>query len=79
MDLKIQEIILLADAVERINAITGTDDIGAVVNALTGLCWDEEAGDEISRYHESDPDEDFLITTKARNRDLTETDNQGEK
>ena len=61
MDLKIQEIILLADAVERINAITNTDDIGAVVDALTGVCWDEEDGGKISSYHESDPDEDFYL------------------
>jgi hypothetical protein len=61
MELKIQEIILLADAVERISSITGTDDIGAVVDALTGLCWDEEDGGKISQYHESDPDEEFSL------------------
>ena len=62
MDLTIQQIILIADAVERINILTGTDDIGSIVSALSGLCWDEETGSMINEYHSSDPDLDFTIS-----------------
>lgn len=49
-----RELVLVADAVEKISDITGTDDIEAIVDALIGVAWDEEKASEIKQYHSSD-------------------------
>ena len=49
--MKTNKLVLVADAVERISDITGTDDIPAIVDALIGVAWDEEEASEIKQYH----------------------------
>ena len=56
--MKTNKLVLVADAVERISDITGTDDIPAIVDALIGVAWDEEEASEIKEYHSND-DEDW--------------------
>jgi hypothetical protein len=48
--MKTNKLVLVADAVERISDITGTDDIPAIVDALIGVAWDEEEASEIKQY-----------------------------
>jgi hypothetical protein len=55
--MKTNKLVLVADAVERISDITGTDDIPAIVDALIGVAWDEEEASEIKQYHSSDDEE----------------------
>lgn len=59
--MKTNKLVLVADAVERISDITGTDDIEAVVNALIGVAWDEEEASEIKQYHSNDEDWDWEL------------------
>ena len=59
--MKTNKLVLVADAVERISDITGTDDIEAVVNALIGVAWDEEEASEIKEYHSNDEDWDWEL------------------
>ena len=49
-----REVVLVADAVERISDITETDDIEAIVDALIGVAWNEEEASEIKQYHSND-------------------------
>lgn len=58
--MKLNELILVADAVERISKITETDDIPAIVDALVGLAWDEEDAGQIKAYHREDLEEWIL-------------------
>jgi hypothetical protein len=53
--MKLNHLILVADAVERISEITETDDIPAIVDALVGIAWDEEDAGQIKAYHNEDP------------------------
>ena len=48
--MEMREIILVADAIEKITELTDTT-IPEVVDALTGLCFDEESAGDIKRYH----------------------------
>ena len=58
--MKLNHLILVADAVERISEITETNDIPAIVDALTGIAWDEEGAGQIKSYHNEDlTDVDF--------------------
>ena len=57
--MKTNKVILVADAVERISDITGTDNIEAIVDALIGVAWDEEEASEIKQYHSNDEDWDW--------------------
>ena len=52
--MKLNHLILVADAVERISEITETNDIPAIVDALTGIAWDEEDAGQIKTYHNED-------------------------
>jgi 2-methylisocitrate lyase-like PEP mutase family enzyme len=52
--MKLNHLILVADAVERISEITETNDIPAIVDALTGIAWGEEEAGEIKAYHNED-------------------------
>lgn len=54
--MKTSELVLVADAVERISDITGTDDIEAIVDALIGVAWDEEETSQIKDYHSCEDD-----------------------
>jgi hypothetical protein len=54
--MKTNKLVLVADAVERISNITGTDDIPAIVDALIGVAWDEEEASEIKQYHSDNDD-----------------------
>jgi 2-methylisocitrate lyase-like PEP mutase family enzyme len=54
MKLKLNRLILVADAVERISNITATDNIPAIVDALVGIAWDEEDARQIKAYHNED-------------------------
>lgn len=47
---KLNELILISDLVERLSEITDTC-IPDVVGALTGVCWDEEDAERIKDYH----------------------------
>ena len=49
--MKTNKLVLVADAVERISDITGTDDIETIVDALIGVAWDKEEASEIKQYH----------------------------
>ena len=49
--MKTNKLVLVADAVERISDITGTDDIETIVDALIGVVWDKEEASEIKQYH----------------------------
>jgi len=57
--MKTNKLVLVADAVERISDITGTDNIEAIVDALIGVAWDEEEASEIKHYHSNDEDWDW--------------------
>lgn len=57
--MKTNKVVLVADAVERISDITGTDNIEAIVDALIGVAWDEEEASEIKQYHSNDEDWDW--------------------
>ena len=57
--MKTNKLVLVADAVERISDITGTNDIEAIVDALIGVAWDEEEASEIKQYHSNDEDWDW--------------------
>jgi 2-methylisocitrate lyase-like PEP mutase family enzyme len=52
--MKLNHLILVADAVERISEITETNDIPAIVDALTGIAWDEEGAGQIKSYCSGD-------------------------
>jgi 2-methylisocitrate lyase-like PEP mutase family enzyme len=52
--MKLNHLILVADAVERISEITETNDIPAIVDALTGIAWDEEVAGQIKTYCSGD-------------------------
>jgi 2-methylisocitrate lyase-like PEP mutase family enzyme len=52
--MKLNHLILVADAIERISEITETNDIPTIVDALTGIAWDEEEAGEIKAYHNED-------------------------
>jgi 2-methylisocitrate lyase-like PEP mutase family enzyme len=52
--MKLNHLILVADAVERISEITETNDIPAIVDALTGIAWDEKDAGQIKTYHNED-------------------------
>lgn len=47
--MKLNHLILIADAVEEIHILTDTD-IPDIVNALTGTAWDEEDAVQIKAY-----------------------------
>ena len=55
--MKTNKLVLVADAVERISDVTGTDDIEAIVDALSGVAWDEEEASEIIQYHSNDDEQ----------------------
>ena len=57
--MKTNKVVLVADAVERISDITGTDNIEAIVDALIGVAWDEEEASKIKQYHSNDEDWDW--------------------
>ena len=59
--MKTNKVILVADAVERISDITGTDNIEAIVDALIGVAWDEEEASKIKQYHSNDEDWDWEL------------------
>lgn len=52
--MKLNHLILVADAVERISEITETNDIPEIVDALVGIAWDEEDAGQIKAYHNGD-------------------------
>lgn len=52
--MKLNDLILVADAVERISKLTETNDIPAIVDALAGLAWDDEDAGKILAYHNED-------------------------
>jgi len=51
----LNKLILLSDLVERLSEITDTT-IPEVVDALEGVCWDEEDSGRIKEYHSSEDD-----------------------
>lgn len=55
--MKINRLILIAEAVERISTLTQTNDIPSIVDALTGVAWDEEDASEIKAYHSGEDDQ----------------------
>ena len=57
--MKLNHLILVADAVGRISEITETHDIPAIVDALTGIAWDEEEAGQIKTYHNDDITDEF--------------------
>ena len=57
--MKTNKVVLVADAVERISDITGTDNTEAIVDALIGVAWDEEEASKIKQYHSNDEDWDW--------------------
>lgn len=61
MKLTTQEVVLLADALERVALIGGCGDVGEVVDSLVkgGCLWAHQA-DQVNCYHGSDPEEDFV-------------------
>lgn len=56
--MKLNELIIVGDAVERISVITATYDIPAIVDALIGIAWDEEVAAQIKAYHNEELDID---------------------
>ena len=52
--MKLNQFILVADAIEKINDVTGTDNIEEIVDALTGVAFSEEEAGQIKRYHAYD-------------------------
>lgn len=64
--MKLNHLILIGDAVEKIHELTETD-IPDIVDALTGIAWDEEDAGQIKAYH---ADEDYMpnreISTNER-------------
>ena len=48
--MKMNELVLLGDAVETIHKITHAS-ITTIVDALTGIVWKEEDAEQIKRYH----------------------------
>jgi hypothetical protein len=48
--MKLNHLILIGDAVEKIHELTNTD-IPDIVDALTGVAWDEEDAGQIKAYH----------------------------
>ena len=52
--MKLNKLILIVDAVERISNITETNDIPAVIDALIGLAWDDEEASDIKQYCAND-------------------------
>lgn len=53
--MKLNKIILIGDLVERLSEYTDTDILD-IVDALTGLCWDEEDAGNIRYYHTNEDD-----------------------
>ena len=48
--MKVKHLILIGDAVEKFHDLTETD-IPDIVDALTGIAWDEEDAGQIKAYH----------------------------
>lgn len=48
--MKLDHLILIGDAVEKIHELTETH-IPDIVDALTGIAWDEEDAGQIKAYH----------------------------
>ena len=51
--MKLNHLILIGNAVEKIHELTETD-IPDIVDALTGIAWDEEDAGQIKAYHADD-------------------------
>ena len=48
--MKLNHLILVADAIEKISEITDTP-IPDITDALVSVCFDEETGSQIKQYH----------------------------
>ena len=51
--MKLNHLILIGDAVEKIHMLTETH-IPDIVDALTGVAWNQEEADKIKDYHAND-------------------------
>ena len=50
------QIILVADAIEKIAIETGSEDVREITECLTGVCFDEETAGKIRQFHSSEND-----------------------
>lgn len=64
--MKLDHLILIGDAVEKIHELTETH-IPDIVDALTGIAWDEEDAGQIKAYHAYDG-EIVLVCIKCKER-----------
>lgn len=48
--MKLNHLILIGDAVEKIHVLTETD-IPDIVDSLTGIAWDQEDAGQLKAYH----------------------------
>jgi len=53
--MKLNKLVCVGDAVERLAELTDTT-IPEIVEALTGVCFDEEEAGQIKRYHQDESD-----------------------
>ena len=60
--MKLNHLILIGDAVEKIHELTEAD-IPDIVDALTGIAWDEEDAGQIKAYR---ADENYMPNTALR-------------
>ncbi len=65
--MKLNHLILIGDAVEKIHELTETD-IPDIVDALTGVAWDEEDAGRIKAYHAGDDD---MLDMELSNKEKT--------
>lgn len=66
--MKLDHLILIGDAVEKIHELTETH-IPDIVDALTGIAWDEEDAGQIKAYHAGEyniPNEELTLRNGAK-------------
>lgn len=54
--MKLNDVILIGDAIYRIAERTDTP-IPEIIDALTGICWDDGGAEKLRHYHSYDEDD----------------------